>query len=214
MRTLLLSLFLVGCNTPGTFGSAIFQSDEDDTPSDEEMIARLEAESVAAPTPPERVLAKVPAMPTDAWLQVFDRSARIAHRLLDDGRYTVQVGAGAAQEMPIISRAQPQARTLSDDARSRIEEAVRSVDFHAVSPNIPEAELQTDHALSLTQLRPLALTIRDEASGRVHTVEVQADVQIAESFGPIAPLWHTLDAEVFGRWLETAVSASAASSSN
>ena len=171
------------------------------------MIAELEAEPVAA-APPPRVLADVPALPTNTWIQVFDRSARLAHHILDDGRYMVQVGAGAAQEMPVISQSAPETRMLSDDARARIQDALNAVRFHSVAPHVPEVEPEPGTLTAVVQLRPLAITVRDVDTGRVHTVHVQADAQQPSTFGPLGPLWRTLDTEVFGRWLESAVAAS------
>jgi|GEM_PF-6961774 len=204
MRSLLPLVLLLGCNTPGTFGSALFGSDEPEGPTDAEMIAQLEAEPVASP-PPERALADVPALPTNTWLQVFDRSARITHRLLDDGRYLVQVGDGDAQEMPVISQHEPESRLLSDPARERIAESLDAVRFQAVAPHIPDVEVDPDQSVHVLQLRPLAITVRDTHTGRVHTVHVSADARVPATFGPLAPVWRVLDAEVFGRWLQAAV---------
>ncbi len=207
MRKLLPLLFLAACDTPGTFGSALFQSDEEDGTSRAEMIAQLEAEP-APPSAPERVLAKVPPLPSDTWIQVFDRSARIHHRILDDGRYMVQVGEGNAQEMPVISQEQPQQRALSEEARTRIVEALEEVHFSSRAEQLPDVELDAGEEV-LLQLRPLAVTVRDLETARVHTVELRADARAPRSFGELEPLWRVLDAEVFGHWLEAAVAASA-----
>ncbi len=209
MRRLLPALLCVACNTPGTFGSAIFGTNEDDGPNEQEMIAQLEAEPVAG-APPARVLAKIPTLPSSTWIQVFDRSARIAHRIHDDGRYTVQFGDGEAQEMPIISRSSPETRLLAADARERIEQSLAAVRFPSVAPHIPKVELTTDESLKVLRRRPLALTIRDATTGGVHTVEVEADPGVTATFGPLAPLWRTLDQEVFGRWLHDAVAGNTA----
>lgn len=201
--TVLPLLVLVACDTPGSFGSAIFGGDDDDGIDEAAMIAQLEAEPVA--TPPQRVQATVPPLPSTTWIQVFDRSARIAHRIHADGRYTVKVGDGAEQEMPVISQAEPQARTLSAEALARIESALQAVHFDQIAPHVPEEPIDPAQGVAVIQRRPLAITVRDAQTGGVHTVQVGADDQLPATFGPLAPLWRVLDHEVFGRWLEAAV---------
>ena len=206
MRRLLPILWLSACDTPGTFGTDLFGTRDTVDPNEAAMIADLEREAepkVAAS--PERELAKVPALPTSTWIQVFDRSARIAHRIHDDGRYTVQFGDGEAQEMPIISRAAPERRALSDDARARIVEALQAVRFATMAPHVPEVEKPPSEGVMVVELHPMAITVRDQTTGIVHTVQARADVRVPETFGPLSPLWQALDDEVFGRWLEAAV---------
>ena len=53
MRTLIPCLLLLGCDTPGTFGSDLFGSDASTTSAQADMIAQLEAEPEVTP-PPER----------------------------------------------------------------------------------------------------------------------------------------------------------------
>lgn len=219
MRNFCLAILLLSaCDTPGTFGTDLFGAGEAIGPDEAQMIAALEEENAPAPDAPEeaeskeRVLATVPALPSSTWLQVFDRSARIAHRLHDDGRYTVQFDDGDAQELPIISRSAPERRVLSDDARIRVVEAIQAVRFSTMAPHLPEVEKPPTEGVMVVKLAPLAVTIRDPDTGVVHTVEANADVRVPESFGPLAPLWSTLDDEVFGRWLEAAVAETASDS--
>jgi hypothetical protein len=212
MRRLLPLLLLSACDTPGTFGTDLFGSGASVGPDEAQMIAELENEgeqagtpSEEAASPPERVLAKVPPLPSSTWIQVFDRSARIAHRLHDDGRYTVQFGDGDAQAMPVISRSAPERRELSVEARERIIETLDAVGFSTIAPHLPEVEKPPSEGVMVVKLHPIAITVRDTRTGVVHTVQAEADMRVPESFGPLTPLWRTLDDEVFGRWLETAV---------
>ncbi len=212
MRRLLPILLLSACDTPGTFGTDLFGTQDPLDPNEAAMIADLEREpELEATTPPERELAKVPTLPSSTWIQVFDRSARIAHRIHDDGRYTVQFGEGEAQEMPIISRSAPERRELSDDARTRILDALEAVRFPSMAPHITEVEQPPSEGVMVVQLHPMAITVRNPETGIVHTVHAKADVRVAETFGPLSPLWQTLDDEIFGRWLEAAVAGAATS---
>lgn len=207
MRTLLPCLLLLGCDTPGTFGSDLFGGDADARAAQADMIAQLEAEPETT-APPERVLAPVPALPASAWIQIFDRSARIAHQVHDDGRYTVQFGDGDAQTMPIISRLDPQASLLSPQARDRIVAAIDAVHFSEVAAQLPPVEMSPSEGVMVAKLTPLAITVRDPQTGGAHTVHTEADIRVAASFGPLQPLWRTLDDEVFGRWLQGAIAGS------
>ena len=204
MRHLLLLTLLVACDHPGTTAGGLFGGGDDDKIDEEAMIAQLEAEEQAPATPP-RMLAPVPPLSQDTWIQVFDRSSRIAHRVHGDGRYTIQVGDGDAQEMPVISREEPERRLLSDTARERLAIAVHDVRFHTLSPHLPPVDVHPTTGIPTTDVRPMAFSVRDDGSGRVHTVEVKADLTMPESFGALAPLWTALDDEVFGRWLEQAL---------
>lgn len=204
-RFLLLMLIpLASCDHPGTPAGGIFGGSDDDNPDEAAMIADLEA---ADPDPglAPRMLAPVPSMAQDTWIQVFDRSSRICHRVHGDGRYTIQVGDGAAQQMPVLSREEPERRLLSDTARERLASAVHDVRFHTLSPHLPPVDAHPTTGIPTTDVRPLAFSVRDDGSGRVHTVEVKADLTMPESFGALAPLWTTLDDAVFGRWLEQAL---------
>ncbi len=193
---------IVGCQTPGTLGSDM-PPDPNAVPEDE-MILQLEA------TPDEsatihRVLAEVPALPQESWILVFDRSSRIGHLLQNDGTYVIEIGDAPPRAMPILSRHQPASTTLSTDAHERIVRSLADVQFGALEAHLPDATLDLGDEQPMTDPRPWAFRVRDESSGRVHTVEVRADATVAASFGPLAPLWKTLDDEVFGRWLVGAV---------
>lgn len=204
MRRFLLLTLLVSCDHPGTPAGGLFGSSDDDKPDEAAMIADLEADE-ADPGQPPRMLAPVPSLPQDTWIQVFDRSSRISHRVHGDGRYTIQVGDGSAQEMPVISREEPERRLLSSTARERLDRAVHDVRFHTLSPHLTPVDAHPTTGIPTTDVRPLAFSVRDDGSGRVHTVEVKADLTMPESFGALGLLWTALDEEVFGRWLEQAL---------
>ncbi len=204
MRRFFLLTFLVSCDHPGTPAGGLFGGGDDDKLDEQSMIAELEAEP-EQPGPAPRMLAPIPPLPQSAWIQVFDRSSRIAHQVHGDGRYTVQVGDGDAQEMPVISREEPERRELSEVASQRIAQAVHDVRFHTLSPHLPPITAHPTTGIPSTAVRPLAFSVRDDGSGRVHTVEVKGDLSMPESFGALQPLWIALDDEVFGRWLEQAL---------
>lgn len=191
----------ISCNTPGTPAG---ETQGPEQPNEAEMIANLKQTSGDAP-PVARVLAPIPPLPQDAWLQVTDRSARISHVLRDDGRYTVAVGDAKPRDMPALSSHSPESASLHPAARDRLLDVLAEVRFASLAPHLPPPELDLSVTAPATAPHPWAFSVRDPTTARIHTVEITADAALPASFGQLEPLWVALDREVFGRWLESAV---------
>ena len=58
--------------------------------------------------------------------------------------------------------------------------------------------------LSLRNRRRVAITARHPKTHAVHTVLLEADLDEATSFGPLAPMWKALQDDGLGGWKVTA----------
>lgn len=163
-------------------------------PVEVEPAAPAEAE-VQAP-----VLATPPALPPEAWLQVFDRQGRILHRLTNDGRYEVQRADSPAHTMAPLSRIEPGMERISPAARARIDAAIAAVAFFGQPETVEAGQSNLEVTGPAAFPRHLALSVRNSRDHGVHTVFLVADMAVPSSFGPLEPLWKSLQDDVFGGW--------------
>ncbi len=175
-------------------------------PAADPVAAAPDAPAAAAPAETEaaRPLPPPPDLPHEAWLQVFDREGRILHRLMNDGRYLIQRGDAAPHAMAPLSRIEPGMKTVGPAARARIEAAMEAVAFHGQPETLATSGADLATATPAAFPRQLAITARHPRTHAVHTVLLEADLDEATSFGPLAPMWKALQDDVLGGWKVTA----------
>lgn len=158
-------------------------------------------------SPPRQASAmlEVPVPTQDVVLQLFCRSTGRLERFERDGRWMVTEPGGAATALRPNSYYGGSGDRLGADALRRIRESMTAVGFFQlpalIQGNLPPKPSEVFLMGGQGALNPLRYALSAfSPEGKLHVVEIDAELRSLETFGPLLPLVTELDREAWGNW--------------
>jgi hypothetical protein len=146
--------------------------------------------------------ATAPALPEDAFIQVWLPASGELARVAADGRYLVTSKGGVEAQQTPKSKDDPDAKVVSPEALARIGAALDTVSFFELPPQVDGsmrvAEMMTESTGQ--EAKAVTVVISARRDGKVNTVTVQGDPTVVPSLGALAPIYAAVDREAIGGW--------------
>lgn len=153
---------------------------------------------VPEPMPVEAVMPATPALPEDAWFQLYRPEGDRCYRITQSGGWYVGSSMVVKKEAP-VGRWSPGAAVLTAESQARLRQALDAAGFFSLP-----AQLDTPAPQGVSRAEPVATTWVVSArgpDGAVHTVTATGSLGDAASLGALSGVLRSLDDEALGGWM-------------